>query len=305
MHNLTANQYERLRHLVRRSPVFIGMRIAVHEDEVEVLEPEQLVIGLGPVVDAVDGAPMDQWADLVDACLERIVTALTGGSDADLPTEQLLDRVYARVRPADGSPVEWWSYAREVAPGLLLVLAIDHPEHIAILNDEQVRRHGFDRLMDAGLHNLCGQLPTELAASDDVFVFTGGDYVASTVLVMPYVVEAVTGSPESPYGVLVAMPNHGMLVFHVLREGADAQFALREIAELAAEHYEEAASSGPAQVSPAVYWWQPGSPVLEPVAHHDDSGTGVIGDSLVTRFPPGFGDLIEQLTSPSHVRNAW
>ncbi|AXB42302.1 hypothetical protein [Amycolatopsis albispora] len=296
MENLTTAQYDRLRNLIRRSPVFSGRRVVVHDDHVEILEPEELVLAFGPVFDAVDGAPMSDWADLVDERLERMIQALVAGSpELDGPTEHLLDRIYARVRPIEGSPVEWWTYAREIAPGLLVVLALDHPDRIAILNDDQVRRHDFDRLVEAGMENLCHQLPEEYATFEGVYVLRGNDYVASTVLVMPWVIEAVTGAAEFPYGALVAMPNHGTLIFHVLRDAAAARGAMREIAEIAAEYYEESAMSGPDQVSRQVYWWEPGAGYLEPVAHHAVNGTGVIGDNLVTGFSREFADLLDAL----------
>jgi hypothetical protein len=290
--NLTATQSDRLRNLVRRSPVFIGMRVVVHEDRVQVVSPEELGFGLGPVADAVSGAPADEWADLVDAVLGRLLDTLTNGSpELDGPTGQLLDRVYARLRPAAGSPVEWWRYAREVAPGLLAVLALDHPDHVAILNDDQVARHGFDQLFEAGLHNLCAALPDRYAERDGVYLMQGADHVGSAVLVLPWVVEAVTGAPEFPHGVLVAMPDHDMLIFHVLRDGAGARYALGEIARLAAMSYEDSDH----QLSPAVYWWSPGAELLAPVAHHAGEGTGVIGDELVTSFPPEFAALLDEL----------
>jgi len=294
--NLTPTQYDRLHNLIRRSPVFSGMRVVVHDDRVEVLEPEELELGFGPVYNAVEGAPMSEWAELVDDCLERMIKAVTSdSSELDGPTDELLNRIYARVRPIDGSPVGWWNYAREIAPGLLLVLALDYPDHIAILNDDQVRRHDFDRLAEAGLDNLCGRLPERFASFEGVHLLRGNDYVASTVLVMPWVVEVVTGAPECPYGTLVAMPNHGTLVFHVLHDAVAAGAAMREIAEVAAEYYEESAVSGPAQVSRHVYWWRPEAGYLEPVAYHAAEGAGVIGDNLVTDYSPEFADLLDTL----------
>ncbi|MGC7094453.1 hypothetical protein ACPZ19_07310 [Amycolatopsis lurida] len=296
METLTTTQIDRLRNLVRRSPVFSGMRVVLHDDHVEVLEPEELELSFAPVFDAVEGAPMSEWADLVDDRLERMLKAVTGGSpELDGPTGELLDRIYARVRPIEGSPVEWWNYAPEIAPGLLLVLALDHPDHIAILNDEQVRRHDFDRLAQAGMRNLCGQLPDRYATSGEVHLFQGNDYVASTVLVMPYVVEAVTGVPDCPYGTLVAMPNHGTMLFHVLHDATAARTAMREIAEVAAEEYDASQQSGPAPVSRQVYWWSPEAGYLAPVAYLADESTGVIGDNLVTDFSPEFLDMLDAL----------
>lgn len=267
------------------------MRVVVHDDHVEVVSPEQLEFGLGPVYDAVSDAPPHQWADIVDDCLRRILGALTNGSpELNGPTERLLDRVYARLRPADGSPVDWWNYAQEVAPDLLMVLALDHPDRIAILNDSQVERHGYDRLLAAGLDNLCRHLPEAYAANEGVYVLSGDEYVASGLLIMPWVVEAVTGSADLPYGVLVAVPNHTMLVFHVLQDNAGVAYALGEIAHLAAEYYDE--STG---LSPQVYWWSPGAQAMEPVARLADDATGVIGEDLVTHYSAGFADLLQRL----------
>lgn len=292
MYNLTTNQHERVRNLVRRSPAFIGMRVVVHDDRVEILEPEELDVGLGPVFEAVADAPSDRWPDLVDDCLERILGALTGGDPAlGGPTEQLLDRVYVKLRPVDGSPTEWWTYAPRVAPDLLQVLALDYPDRIAILNDDQVERHGYDRLLDAGVDNLCRQLPDECVTHAGVFVLSGSEYVASTVLVLPGVVEAVTGSPDLPYGVLVAMPNDHVLVFHVLRDGAGARYALGEIARIAADYHEDS----PRALSRQVYWWYSGAASLEPVAHHVGDGNGVIGQDLATHYPADFASLLDEL----------
>lgn len=287
---LTASEQQRLRNLVRRSPAFIGMRVVVHDDHVEVVAPEDLEFGLGPVVDAVAGAPADQWPDLVDACLSRILGLLVDGSPAPEPGE-VVDRVLARLRPAEGSPVDWWNYASEVAPGLLAVLALDHPDHVAILNDDQVRQYGGDRLIEAGFANLTGQLPDTYAEKDGVYVLDGGDFVASTVLIMPYVLEVVTGSPDHPHGALVAMPDHHRLIFHVLRDGAGARYALSEIARLTADYHD----ADPNPISPHVYWLAPDSAVLRPVARHADDADGVLGQDLLTRFPTDFADLLDEL----------
>jgi len=267
------------------------MRVVVHDDHVKVVSPEQLEFGLGPVYDAVSGVPAHQWADVVDDCLRRILGALTGGSpELDGPTEHLIHRVHARLRPVDGSPVDWWTYAREVAPGLLMVLTLDHPDRIAILNDDQVQRHGYDRLLEAGLDNLCRHLPETYATNEGVYVLNGDEYVASGVLIMPWIVEAVTGSPDLPYGVLVAVPNHTMLVFHVVQDNSGVAYALGEIAHLAAEYYDE--STG---LSPQVYWWWPGAQSMEPVAQLADDAIGVIGEDVVTHYSAGFADLLRQL----------
>lgn len=292
MDNLTASQHERVRNLVRRSPAFIGMRVVMHEDHVEVVSPEELEIGLGPVLEAVEGAPQDQWPTLVDDCLARLLRAITDDSDADGPTDQLLHRIYARLRPVRDSPTEWWQYANEVAPGLLMVLALDHPEHIGILNDKQVAQHGYERLLEAGLDNLCTQLPDEFAMSDEVYIVSGGDYVASMALVIPFVVHAATGIADLPNGVLVAVPDHNTLIFHPITDATGTHNALSEMARLTTECHEDARSP----LSQNVHWWQPGSGYLDPVAH-TSADTATIGADLVTSYPPDFANLLAELNA--------
>ena len=299
MRNLTPAEEDKVRNLVRRSPAFIGMRVAVHNEHVAVLAPEELEVGLGPVFNAVADAPPAEWPTLVDECLTWILRALTDGSpELDGPTEALLSRVYARLRPIAGSPTQWWTYAREVAPGLLMVLALDHPHHISILTDEQVSRHGHDRLLEAGLDNLCTQLPDTFAMSDEVYIVSGGDYVASAALVLPWVIESATGVDginDMDNGALVAMPDHNTLIFHPITTASRLHHALTETATLTAERHNEAENP----LSAYVHWWQPGTGYLEAVAHAapDDS---TIGADVVTSYPPAFMDLLTNLAAEQH-----
>ena len=48
-------------------------------------------------------------------------------------------------------------------------------------------------------------------------------------------------------------------------------------------------------LSPAVYWWPEGAGHLEPVAHHAGDRGGVIGEHLVTPYPPEFARVPTEL----------
>jgi hypothetical protein len=292
VYNLTTNQYDQLRNLVRRSPVFIGKRIVVHDDWVDVVD-EELEFGLAMVFDAVGNAPADQWPSLVDDRLQRIYDVLTGREDPQLsgPTEQLLPRVYVKLRPVEGTMTERLTYAREVAPDLLLTLALDSPDFISILNDDQVGRHGFDQLLDAGMENLAGQLPDEAAGRGDVLIITGAEYTASTAVILPWVVEAYTGTADFPHGVLVAVPNDNMLLFHVLKDGAGARHALTDMAQLADECYEDS----PRPLSRSVFWWNFGIGYFHPVAHYTGDNGVIGGSNVTTHYPPEFAEVLDDL----------
>jgi hypothetical protein len=261
------------------------MRVVVHDDHVEVTHPESLVLGFESISATLAGAPAGQWPDLVDEYFRRIIAFGTADrSDVEGPTEAVLQRTYLYLTTSDSEASEVASYAGEITPGVLQVLAFDRPDHIVIMTDEDVRRHGFDQLFDAGARNLAGELPDRSLESDGVYYLRGSDYVASLVLVIPWVIEAVTGVADAPYGALVAMPARDQFLFHVIRdrdtEGVLA--ALDEIGRLAAECYENSSH----QLSSLVCWWRP-MPVaaLEPVGHHNGVG-------MVNYYSDDFEDVL-------------
>ncbi|MCT2587426.1 hypothetical protein [Actinophytocola gossypii] len=285
MHLLTTAQRDRMRHLVRRSPAFVGMRIVVHDDHVEVTQPEQLVLGYESLSAILAAAPSGQWPDLVDDYLRMVIAAGTEDrSDLEGPTEDVLPRTYARVVPTDPDVSAIASYADELVPGLQRVLAFDLPDAIAVMRDEDVARHGIDLLYDAGTQNLTTQLPDQYREKDGVYFLQGSEYVASLVLIIPWVIEAVTGMTETPHGALVALPARDQLIFHVIGPGGTEGVlaALDQVGQLVAECHAES----PHQLSSRVYWWRP-LPVggLETVGHHNGAG-------MVTYYSDDFEDVL-------------
>jgi hypothetical protein len=285
VHLLTTTQQDRLRHLARRSPAFIGMRVVVHHDHVEVTQPEPLELGFESLSATLADAPAGQWPDLVDEYFRRAIAFATeDNSDIEGPTELVLQRTYVRLAPSDSGVAEVASYADEITPGLLRVLAFDRPDVIMTMRDEDVRRHGFDQLYDAGMANLARELPEEYLEAEGVYYLRGSDYVGSLVLVIPWVIEAVTGVADAPHGALVAMPARDQFVFYVLRDQdtAGALAALEEVGRITAECHANSAH----QLSSRVYWWRP-MPVggLETVGHHDGIG-------MVTYYSDDFEDVL-------------
>ena len=282
---LTTAQQDRLRHLARRSPAFIGMRIAVHSDHVEIIHPEPLELGFESLSASLAGVPGDEWPDLVDDHFRRAITLGTAdGSDLQGPADVVLQRTYLRLAPSDSGVTEVASYAEEITPGLLRVLAFDRPDSIVIMKDEDVLRHGYDQLCDAGAENLARELPDRFLEADGVYYLQGSDYVGSLVLIIPWVIEAVTGVADAPHGALVAMPARDQFVFHVIRDRdtAGVLAALDEVGRLTAECHANSAY----QLSSRVYWWRPW-PVggLETVGHHNGAG-------MVTYYSGDFEDML-------------
>lgn len=265
MHLLTTEQQDRLRRLARRSPAFIGMRIVVHEDHVEVLDPHDLELGFEALSGKLVQTPEADWPDVVDDHFRHFIEVVTADStELDGPTEEILGHVYQRLLPSNMEFLPGYSFP--VTPDLVWALAFDRPDTITVLNDDHVRRHGLDRLSDAGLENLCNEVPERVAVGEgDVFVLEGSDYVGSLLLVTPWLTELMCEEPEPPHGVLVGAPSRNSTIFHLIRDGVEARYAMGEIARLNAEL--AAGASHP--LSPYVHWWRAGEQ-LEPVAVQDD-----------------------------------
>jgi hypothetical protein len=290
VHLLTAAQQDRLRHLARRSPAFIGMRIIVHDNHVEVTHPEPQVLGFESIAATLAGSPAEQWPDLVDEHFRWIIAEGEDRSDIEGPTRAVLPRTrlyltLSESKVAEGMTIaEGVSYADEITPGLLWVLAFDRPDRVEIMLDKDVQRHGFNQLYDAGVQNLPGELPDRFIEVNGVYYLRGSEYVASLVLAIPWVVETVAGVADTPHGVLVAMPSRDMLLFHAIGDpnSAGVPAAMDEIGQLTAECY----ANSPYQLSPLVYWWRPmAERWLETVAHHD-------GANLETFYSDDFEDML-------------
>jgi hypothetical protein len=285
VHLLTTAQQDRLRHLARRSPAFIGMRIVVHHDHVEIIHPEPLELGFESLSASLAGVPAGEWPDLVDDHFRRAITLGTAdGADLEGPADVVLQRTYLRLATSDSGVTEVASYAEEITPGLLRVLAFDRPDSIVVMKDEDVLRHGYDQLCDAGAENLARELPDGFLEADGVYYLQGSDYVGSLVLIIPWVIEAVTGVADAPHGALVAMPARDQFVFHVIRDRdtAGVLAALDEVGRLTAECHANSAY----QLSSRVYWWRPW-PVggLETVGHHNGAG-------MATYYSGDFEDML-------------
>ncbi|MEU3642542.1 hypothetical protein AB0E59_04100 [Lentzea sp. NPDC034063] len=285
MHLLTTAQQDRMRHLARRSPAFIGMRIVVHTDHVEISHPEPLELGFESLSAALAGTPSGDWPDLVDEHFRRAIALGTAdGADLEGPADVVLQSTYLRLATSDSGVSEVASYAEEITPGLLRVLAFDRPDSIVVMKDEDVLRHGYDQLCDAGAENLARELPDRFLEADGVYYLQGSDYVGSLVLIIPWVIEAVTGVADAPHGALVAMPARDQFVFSVIRDQdtAGVLAALDEVGRLTAECHANSAY----QLSSRVYWWRPW-PVggLETVGHHNGAG-------MVTYYSGDFEDML-------------
>jgi hypothetical protein len=259
------------------------MRVVVHEDRVEVVEPQELTFGYDSLSARLAQTPEDDWPDAVDAHFRRAIELVTAdSSELDRPTEDILDHVYQRLMPSDMEFLPDYSFT--VAPGLVWTLAFDRPDSITILDDAHVKQHGIDRLSEAGIANLCREVPEQVAVGEGgIHILEGSDHVGSLMLVTPWLTELICEEPEPPYGVLVGAPNRNVTIFHLVRDGLETRYAIGEIARLTAEFHDD--NSHP--LSRVVHWWRPGR--LEPIARVD-------GPELRTHVPDELNALMLDLS---------
>jgi len=280
---LSVSGAQRLRDLVRGSMAVAGYEVTVYAGHVEDADGRQF--GLGSLARRLADPRLaaKRWPAIVDGHIRSLIASIDGPDEFDVPTDELLDRTYLRLYEAGALPDgPWWSYGREALPGVLELLALDLPDSVATFNDEQVGKHGLDRLRTAGLANLRREEAEERATYDGVEILIGSMYMASTALVLREVVLRTTGEAHLPNGVLVAVPFRHQLLYHVPRDGGVVD-ALNAMAGNAAAAYDT--EVGP--ISPHIYWWRDGE--FQQITHRDGEGR------VEVRVEGGFGEVFSRL----------
>ena len=270
---LDADRAARLRMLVRRAFAEQGVEVVVHEDHVVDVNGRRF--GLANLAAVCHRSDKDKrWPSLVQ---DHVVTILRAVDAPDPFTGATFERVRARTvcRIYDHASLPdplLHSYVRELAPGLVEVLALDLPDSVAVFRDEHVEAcGGLPALRAMGMVNLAAEpvdhhkiLHTPEGA--ELHAFTGNSmFVASKALLLEDLLSEVFDITDTPDGVLVALPNRHELVLHVLRD-ATAVHALYTLVGYTAETFAET----PGPLSPFVYWWRKGT--FTQVTDTDESG---------------------------------
>ena len=259
---LDADRAARLRMLVHRAFAEQGVEVVVYEDHVVDVHGRRF--GLANLAAVCYRSDKDKrWASLVE---DHVVTILRAVDAPDPFAAATFDAVCARTvcrvydRASLPDPL-LHTYVRELAPGLVEVLALDLPDSVAVFRDEHVEScGGLPALRAVGMVNLARE-PVDhhkvvnTPEGAELHAFTGNSmFVASKVLLLEDLLGDVLGLTETPDGVLVALPNRHELVLHVPRD-ASAVHALHTLAGYTAETFAET----PGPLSPYVYWWRKGT----------------------------------------------
>ncbi|MEV5981859.1 Imm49 family immunity protein [Streptomyces sp. NPDC052114] len=220
-------------------------------------------------------AAEEYWPQLVEQHFTRLESASQGGESA----AEILGRTVLRLVADDSFPGETangFRYARPVAEGLLLVLALDTPTSVRILDDHDVARAGQEQLWAAARENLLREPVehVEVTGPEGALlqsVHGESHFVASKVLVLPELARATTGRELPEAGALVALPRRNLLAFHPIVDGTVVD-AVNDLAAYAMGAHED----GPGGLSPRLYWWHRGRLTSLTVIDHDTRSFSVV-----------------------------
>jgi hypothetical protein len=252
----TTAQARQFRRLVANSFAKVGRDVTVYPDHVD--DRTGTTFGLWNIGALCAGHDELEWPDLIDDHIQRVTTPPRDLED--LTEGEFVSGLYAHIVEA-GSQGDNGSlaYAREVAPGLLEVLAEDLPESVSTLPEDELAAHGdVSRLMERGRDNLrgllgSGEVGAEVVELDHDGRFTAvtgrSFFTASLALLLPETMERFTREGDVGRGVLVAVPSRNMMLYRVI-DGPGAAEALERMFEIAQRGFSEEAGA----LSPHVFW---------------------------------------------------
>ena len=243
------------RRLVEASFANAGHDVTVYIDHVA--DRRGTTFGLWNIGAFCRGAEPSQWAELIDEHVQRVTTP-PRGLGALSPSE-LEASLSLRLVDAGSMPdADHLGYARQVAPGLLEVLAVDLLDSVVPLRRDDLAGLGTLReLLERGRESLRGLLagdgvvarPVTDAGGPFTAVTSPSFFTASLALILPETVERFTDEVDRGDGVLVAVPDRHQLLYRVI-DDPSAAAALDDMFEMARWAFDQ--SSGP--LSPNVFW---------------------------------------------------
>ncbi|GAC1366104.1 MAG: hypothetical protein NVSMB32_10170 [Actinomycetota bacterium] len=212
---------------------------------------------------------------------------------------QVLRNTFLRLQAAANLPdPDWYPYAREVAPGILELIALHRRRATMFMRECDVERFGGrDLLRETGLANLRA-LPLEqrelieTPEGGHFRVLQGqSSFTASRLLTLDHLVEQLFSDPAMPKGVLAAIPNRDEVAVHVIRDTSVVP-TLANLTTFA--HMRIASAPGP--LSPNVFW-----------LHRDrfEQVTECDGEGVRFRFSPAFKAMMEPIFAQAGSAPEW
>lgn len=279
-----------VRRLAQHAFAAAGVEVVIHDDHLEAADGR--TFGLWNVAASCHNAPggRREWPTVVERHVQAVLAPTA--EPGDLDDDEFLARTFLRVCGRDTLPMDraGLSYARPVADDLVEVLALDFPESVATLGDEDVARFDLDDLRRAGLEHLLSEPvdrieTVDLPAGGSFEVVLGESvYTASRVLAMRDLLLRVYGERGYPEGVLVTLAHRHQIGLHPL-DGPEAVPVINALAGFAKSGFDDA----PGGISPHLYWWHGG--VLARISRvRDDGAIGI-------EVRPELAEALERVTA--------
>lgn len=235
--------------------------------------------------------PQSKWRGVIREHLQRVLASFEAPDPFDvLASQDVSRRTFARLYDEASIPGIDGYPRRELAPGIVEMLALDLPDTVAVFNYDNANKFGgWEALHRQGIENLRGleieHLETLPAPGGGTFNALLGEsvYTASRALLLPDLATEVTGQRvREEFGWL--MSDRHQVVWHII-EDATVVAALNGMARFTAMGYADA----PGSVSPHVFWWNGTS--YEQLTHVRDDG------ALTLRVSPAFQAVLNSITA--------
>lgn len=237
---------------------------------------DQRTFGLANLAALVAQHPRRRWPNLARRHA-RGVLAVHEGDEDPLDIEAIRPNILLKLRPGDDLE-QVATYAPEILPGILLLVAIDHPDHVReLFSDETIEElGGWEELRDIALGNLrrLGPPDHETIQADPaepdstVHLFGSDDFFGAARLAILPEVLAHVGIERPSHGTLIAVPNRHLLLVHPL-EGPGLVSAVQLMVRLASSEYH--GHTGP--LSPQVFYRSADGEVQQVTMRDEDTQT--------------------------------
>lgn len=232
--------------------------------------------GLTNLAALVAQQPRRHWSRLARRHARGILAAHEADDDP-IDTDSVRSQVLLKLRPVSdvGRGVH---YAPEILPGILLLVAIDHPDHVReLFSDDAVDElGGWDEVRDLAVSNLRAlpQPQHKVIRADPeredsiVHLFAADDFFGAARLAILPEVLAHVGVERPAHGVLLAVPNRHLLLVHPL-EGPGVIPAVQLLVRMATAEFQ--GHTGP--LSPQVYYRSADGEVQQVTSQDEDEGS--------------------------------
>ncbi|MHC6229430.1 hypothetical protein ACX5I6_06785 [Arthrobacter sp. MMS24-T111] len=286
----TCSKAAEFRAIAREVFAEMGLEVQVHPGHA--VDDSGREFGFWNVAACCNAQPQSKWRGVIRDHLQRVLASFQALDPFDvMAPPDISRRTFARLYDEASIPgIHRYPY-REVAPGIVEMLALDLPETVAVFNHDNANKFGgWEALRRQGMGNLRGLEPEQLetlpAPGGGTFNALLGEsvYTASRALLLPDLATDLTGQGvQEDFGWLMSVPNRHQVVWHII-EDATVISVLNGMARFTAMGYADA----PGSVSPHVFWWNGTS--YEQLTHvREDGGLEII-------VSPAFQDVLESIT---------